>query len=337
MATVLVALGSNLGDRIARIDRAVDLVGAHPAITVVGRSNWYCTRPIGGPAGQGEFVNAAIRLETSLAPEALLAALQNVEADLGRQRRARWEARTIDLDLLLFGELILKTPRLEVPHPRMAFRRFVLEPAVDVAPAMRHPSMGWTVRQMLDHLDHAANYMALTGVPGTGKTPLARRVAESTSSRLIRDVAPGLRDVFDATDRRSATAKREIELLERRCACLAAADGEAEASGVVSDFWVGQGLAYGRFSAGKQDYKEIEAAWRRFQRRVISPKLLVVLTAPSDWLLAHSPGSGGDLDRLQKELLEVVLQARRGPILELDASRPEGAFAELTAAFEAMQ
>ena len=98
-------------------------------------------RPIGGPAGQEPFLNAAALLETSLPPAELLARLQRIELHLGRTRETRWAARTLDLDLLLYDNLVLNTPYLTLPHPRMAFRRFVLEPAAEVAPEMAHPRL----------------------------------------------------------------------------------------------------------------------------------------------------------------------------------------------------
>jgi 2-amino-4-hydroxy-6-hydroxymethyldihydropteridine diphosphokinase len=173
MATTLIALGANLGDRRSNLQRALALLDRPPELRVIARSRWFSTAPIGGPAGQAEFVNAAARIETTLSPLQLLAVLREVEAELGRQRRQRWAARRVDLDLLLFDDLVLKTPELELPHPRMAFRRFVLEPAADVAADLMHPVIGWTVGQLLDHLNTAPNYVALTGVPGLGKTALA--------------------------------------------------------------------------------------------------------------------------------------------------------------------
>ena len=94
-------------------------------------------RAVGGPAGQRAFLNAAARLETSLPPAELLARLQRIEWHLGRTgAKTRWAARTLDLDLLLYDDLVLSTPYLTLPHPRMAFRRFVLEAAAEVAPEM---------------------------------------------------------------------------------------------------------------------------------------------------------------------------------------------------------
>jgi 2-amino-4-hydroxy-6-hydroxymethyldihydropteridine diphosphokinase len=141
------------------------LVQAIPGVDRLRTSACHATKPIGGPPGQGDFLNAAARLETTLSPRELLAALQKIEHKLGRKRTRRWEARPIDLDLLLYGDLCLRETSppapLEIPHPRMAFRRFVLEPAAEVAADMVHPKIGWTIQELRDHLVNAPPYIAI--------------------------------------------------------------------------------------------------------------------------------------------------------------------------------
>src|SRR5690606_10760471 len=110
----------------------------------------------GGPAGQPSFLNGTVLLTTTLSPEAVLAALEQLETEAGRAREVRWDARTLDLDILLYDDLCLRTSRLMIPHPRMAFRRFVLRPAAEIAAEMVHPEIGWTMEQLLMHLETAA-------------------------------------------------------------------------------------------------------------------------------------------------------------------------------------
>jgi 2-amino-4-hydroxy-6-hydroxymethyldihydropteridine diphosphokinase len=156
MVACLIGLGSNLGDRRENLEAAVSRLRRHAALHVRSVSQWRETAPVGGPPEQPPFLNGAVLLETALAPHELLDVLQHIEADLGRRRTERWGPRTIDLDLLLYGQLVLDTPTLVLPHPRMAGRRFVLEPAAEVAGAMLHPASGWSVARLLQHLNEEA-------------------------------------------------------------------------------------------------------------------------------------------------------------------------------------
>jgi len=174
----LIGLGSNLGDRRGILDGAVAALAATPGVTVRGVSSYHETAPVGGRPGQGPFLNAAASLETNLDPRALHARLREIENRAGRIRAVRWGERTLDLDLLLFGGLILETPELTVPHPRMALRRFVLAPLVEIAPQHADPVTGRSLQDLLMNLDRRPNGVVLVGPPGGGKWRLFRRLAE---------------------------------------------------------------------------------------------------------------------------------------------------------------
>lgn len=152
MTTCLIALGSNLGDREANLGGAIKELCAIAGTVVMRQSRFYPTQPVGGPVGQGEFLNGAVVIETTLEPLPLLRELQRIEAEFGRQRAERWGPRTLDLDLLLYGDAQIETPDLVVPHPRMAARRFVLEPSAEIAGEMVDPSSGHTIEKLLRDL-----------------------------------------------------------------------------------------------------------------------------------------------------------------------------------------
>ncbi|MCC7473833.1 MAG: 2-amino-4-hydroxy-6-hydroxymethyldihydropteridine diphosphokinase [Pirellulales bacterium] len=161
MPTCLLGLGANLGDCQATLETAVREIAALPNVQVVRASRWQRTKPVGGPAGQNEFVNGALLIESSLPALTLLAELQQIETRHGRQRTERWAPRTLDIDLLLYGRNVCETAMLTLPHPRMSFRPFVLVPAVEVAPAVLHPTIGWPLERLLLHLQQARDAVAL--------------------------------------------------------------------------------------------------------------------------------------------------------------------------------
>jgi len=141
MTTAFVGIGSNLGDRETNLERALELLAAEDGIEIAAVSEIRETEPV-GPVEQGLFLNGAARVETSLAPRALLACLLTVENRLGRVREERWGPRTIDLDLLLYGDEQINEPGLSVPHPRLHERRFALEPLADLDPGLEIPGQG---------------------------------------------------------------------------------------------------------------------------------------------------------------------------------------------------
>ena len=146
---VYLGLGSNLGDRKRNIEKAIDLLGKTSNIKTSSISKFYETAPI-GLKDQPNFLNAAIKVETTLKPLKLLAVCQSIERRLKRVRTIRWGPRTIDIDILLYGDLIIKSDKLTIPHPEMHKREFVLKPLNDIAPSVIHSLNGKTVAELYE-------------------------------------------------------------------------------------------------------------------------------------------------------------------------------------------
>ena len=139
--TAYIAIGANLGDPLAQVRESFDALAALPGMRLVATSSIYRTAPVGAD-GQPDYFNAVACVETRLAPRALLEALLDLESRKGRFRSFQNAPRTLDLDLLLYGERSIGEPGLVVPHPRMHLRRFVLEPLLEIAPDAMIPGLG---------------------------------------------------------------------------------------------------------------------------------------------------------------------------------------------------
>jgi len=148
-----IGLGSNLGDSRSILEAALAQLDLTPGISLKQRSRWYVTQAVGPP--QPNYFNGCALLEVSLTPQSLLQQLLEIEAKAGRVRRERWGPRTLDLDLLLFDDLILETPTLNIPHPGLHQRAFVLVPLAEIAPNWVDPVSRRQVIDLLNQVDRS--------------------------------------------------------------------------------------------------------------------------------------------------------------------------------------
>ncbi len=273
MARCLVACGSNLGARREQLDRAVELLRFMPGVSLEAVSRYRETQPVGGTAGQQAYLNGACLIETDLAPRQLLDALSAVENTLLRERTQRWGPRTIDLDLLIYDDVVMDSPELTLPHPRMTTRRFVLEPCVEIAPTLPHPGCGCTLRDLLDNISVPHPLVAVVGAAGTGADHVAATIAEATLSRLLTAPAPAPDDADPAAWR--ATAQAWAEPLET-------ARWHDTDHPTVADFWLdGLPVAATRhldaasLAAFEADVAELAA-------NTIVPNVVILLVAEAD-------------------------------------------------------
>lgn len=167
--TVFIGFGSNVGDRLDFCDRAVTLLSLLPHSQLLGVSLLYETEPVNDHAqpGYGWFLNGVVQIETDITPNSLLTILREIERALGRDEENRSGPRTIDLDILFYGQRIIDEPDLAVPHPRMHQRRFVLMPLNELDPLFLHPSLQRTVSQLLAEAEKQPEVRLLFPQPST--------------------------------------------------------------------------------------------------------------------------------------------------------------------------
>jgi deoxyadenosine/deoxycytidine kinase len=286
-------------------------------------------------------------LQTSLSPRSLFGVLLQVEADLGRQRSVRWGPRTVDLDLLLYDNLTNSDPDLVLPHPRMTWRRFVLEPAAEIAPEMLHPATGWNIARLLDNLNQTSWYLAIAGPIGVGKSYFAAEIAEKSGARLLSEQFDLARLKAFYHDPSSHAWQIELEFLEQRARQLAIGQPQwtRHDRPIVSDYWFEQSPAFASvwLQAGQlPDYMD---RWAELKPLVVRPRLTVLLHAPLEALLARIQARGrkGEelltIEHLRRigQALENQAALAEGPVLRLDTLDKKSAGVELIAALEAMR
>ncbi len=321
MARCLISFGANLGDAKATIRTASDLLCQY-----IGRgssdfhlSRFFRTAPIGGPSGQPPFINAVATLDTPASIWEVWRCTSQIEAELGRVRNLRWEARRIDIDILLYEDARIWTPHLKVPHPRFCMRRFILLPAVDVAPHWIEPVSGCSIQQLADDVSHRTTQIHL----------IAQK--ESRAAEMLVDVslATGAEWSFvhvgtKATGSISATATefsgstRKLNLLE--VSSFGSPDANAQITAALqTQTFASSGVTIVLAPQSKSE----DAHWEDVHRNLA---IALNLNRPEN-LDPNTPARTADANAFSK---------LKGPRYLLSSDDRRWAIAELIAAFEAM-
>lgn len=300
-----------------------------PGVTLVGVSRFRETVPVGGPSGQEAFLNGACLIETDLPPQEVLSMLTAVENTLHRNREERWGPRTVDLDLLLYDDVVLDTDCLTLPHPRMSTRRFVLEPCVEIAGKAVHPLAACTLDEMLASISAPRPHVAVVGVPASGAADVARAVSESSLGCFVAAPRP--------LPAAAASAPEWCGTLSAWRAAMDEIDCDASAHGIVSDFWMETLMIAARQSLPEEPLSRLETEFVRAVAELPAPHALLVLVAPVTKLAADTWQA-----RLQESLITAVRDPQyRSPlkakaIVFIDATDPRRAATDAVAAVEAM-
>lgn len=284
MTTAYIGLGSNLGDRNDSINRALKMLAESDQIEVARVSDIIETAPL-GQADQLKYLNAVAELKTALSTEDLYERLVDIEASLGRVRRDKWASRTIDLDLLLFGQDIINLPHLTVPHPQMHLRSFVLNGLCQLDPDLRHPVLNEPVSELAARLAGSdfvlkpdlPQLISVAGIIGVGKTTLAKTLSSYFGCELLLepyDTNPYMPDVY--AGKKEFALDSQLYFLTSRIHQLS---GDMLSPGqlAVTDYVFDKELIYARRLLDNQQLELYERLYYPCSSQVTAPVLVLYL------------------------------------------------------------
>lgn len=307
--TFYIALGSNKGDKHKNLQNAINAIHARIA-TVTSISKLYKTPALGFDSAH--FLNCCITLQTSLAPEYVLEMLLQIETDLGRTRTQTdvYEARVIDLDVILVDNAIINTKTLQVPHPEMHKRKFVLQPLCDIAQHVLHPAFKVDVQQLLlqcedvseiesttlelknpiqNYSFNAFKYMAIEGNIGAGKTSLATLIGQDFNAELILERFadnPFLTKFYNDAERYAFPLEMAF-LADRYQQATAHLKDTLDASLMISDYDISKSLVFSKITLDEDEFNLYKTVFHTMFKTVVKPDLYVFLKQDTERLLEN--------------------------------------------------
>ncbi len=292
--TAYIGLGSNLGDREGTIRRALKMLGQTPGVKVSGASDLIESAAL-GQADQPKYANAAAQIETTLSAENLYRKLSDIETSLGRLRQEKWSSRTIDLDLLLFGDSVITSPGLTIPHPQMHLRSFVLSGLCELDGGLEHPVLKASMNELAARLNGAdfvlnadvPQLVSVAGIIGVGKTTLTHKLSDSLGSKSVfeaYDKNPFLPEVY--AGKKELALDSQLYFLTSRTEQL---DPQAAGRGqiIVSDYVFDKELIYARRLLNADQLALYEKIYKPVAGKAASPVLVIYLHDSVERCLEH--------------------------------------------------
>jgi 2-amino-4-hydroxy-6-hydroxymethyldihydropteridine diphosphokinase len=313
-ATAYIGLGSNLGDREGSIREAMRILGGNGSVEVARVSDLKETLPLGAVA-QPKYLNGVAEIRTALKPAELLVKLKAAEAALGRRPHTSWEPRPVDLDLLLFGDQVLDTPGLTVPHPQMHLRSFVLDGLCQLNPKLVHPVLNESVAELSRRLaggdffldPEAPRLVCVSGVIGVGKTTLARKLGQVLPATVLfepYDTNPFLRQVY--AGKAELALDSQLYFLVSRAGQLSPENLPRDRA-FVTDYVFDKELIYARRLLDGHQLRLYETIYPPFAQKVATPSIVIYLEdLPANCLQRIHSRNRPYEQRMKLEFLEAL-------------------------------
>jgi deoxyguanosine kinase len=334
---VYVGLGSNLGDRKQNIDKALEILAQTDNIELIRTSEPIETAALAGD-DQPNYLNTVSEIKTSLSAQQLHSKTLAIEAGLGRTRNVKWSPRTIDLDILFFGDEIINQPNLTIPHPQLHLRSFVLGGLNELSPALEHPVMKVSVQELLSRLNGCdfvpdpacPKLISIAGVIGVGKTTLAERLASLLDCTLLLepyDKNPFMPEVY--AGKTDLALDSQLFFLTHRLEQLAA-DALRNQKTYITDYIFDKELIYAKRQLNDTQLELYNKIYNSLSSKVTAPVLAIYLTDTVQSCLdrIHSRNRRYEqaieltfLDALNSDYQRLFSEWKTSPVIRIDASQ----------------